>query len=286
MLTLGIAAPAPAHGQGALVAAVGDIACASLDLPTPSRCQQAAVARAVERSGARSVWLAGDIQYPDGALSDFSGSFGKSWRKLRPLMRPTPGNHEYNTPGAAGYFDYFGKDAGPARRGYYSFNVGRWHVVSLNSNCELVGCGADSAQARWLRADLARNRRICSAAIWHHPLFSSGAVHGGEPATAPLWRVLAAHRAELVVSGHDHDFEVFKRQSARARADRRRGIQQFVVGTGGTSMYGFGAKRPNSLVQLTGVFGFLALRLRAKSYSWRFLDTHRRALASGRARCH
>lgn len=268
-----------------LVAVVGDVACAASTPVTPTRCQHAAVARAIERKKVDSVWLPGDIQYPAGSLIDFRSSFAKSWRPLLPLIRPAPGNHEYGTPGAAGYFDFFGAQAGPARRGYYSFNLGRWHVVSLNSNCAIVGCGNDSAQVDWLRTDLARNERRCTAAIWHHPRFGSGSRHGGDPMTRALWKVLSRHRAELVLSGHEHNFEFFKRQDMDGNADPAQGMQQFVVGTGGANSYGFAAPQPNSLIRLTDTFGFLALRLRARSYSWNFIDIRGRSLAGARAHC-
>ena len=284
LVACAFAAP-PAFARAPLVAAMGDIACAAAVVPASTRCQQAAVAAAVRRAGPSSLWLLGDIQYGNGALSDFQGSFAASWGSMRKLMRPIPGNHEYYTPGAAGYFDFFAAAAGPARRGYYSFDVGRWHVVALNSNCDIVGCGEESAQARWLRADLASHPRQCTAALWHHPRYSSGANHGDDPVTRPLWRILARSRAELVLSGHEHDFEVFKRQDSISRADPARGLQQFVVGTGGVGAYDFARPRPNSFVRKSGAFGFLALRLHPERFTWRFIGVDGRSLASGRAHC-
>lgn len=279
-------APVSAHAadKDPLVAVVGDIACKPGDPPAASACQQAAVAKAVRRSGAKSVWLPGDIQYNTGTLADFRASFGNSWGSLKPYWRPAPGNHEYETAGASGYYDYFGADAGPDRRGYYSFNIGRWHVVSLNSNCDMIDCGDRSAQANWLRADLDRNPRRCTAAFWHHPIYSSGSEHGDNPWMRPFWKILQARRADIVLSGHDHDFEVFKRQDAFARA-RPYGLQEFVVGTGGRNMYAFGKIEPNSAVRRTLVFGFMAMRLRSNSYRWEFKNTESNVLASGSGRC-
>jgi hypothetical protein len=275
------AAPAP------LVAAVGDIACAPGAPATRTACHQAKVAKAMAAIKPDSVWLLGDIQYPNGSLADFRGSFGPAFSRLASRWRPSPGNHEYFTPGAAGYYDFFGKQAGPDRRGYYSFNLGRWHVVSLNSNCDVVdACSADSAQVKWLRADLKKNARYCTAAFWHHPLYSSGLEHGNDPMTRPLWQILERHRAELVLTGHDHDFEAFPRQDALGVRDRSRGIAEFVVGTGGKSQYPFGPVQPNSLVRHANVFGFMALRLKRGAFTWRFVNDQGESLSTGSSRCH
>lgn len=272
------AAPAP------VVAVAGDVACAPGEPATRTTCRQQQVADAIERSRPDSVWLLGDNQYPSGDLADFQGSFDKSYGIFRKIWRPVVGNHEYVTPGAAGYFDYFGRAAGPRAKGYYSFNLGRWHVVSLNSNCSIIACDSASAQYAWLKADLAKHRRTCVAAMWHHPRFSSGAAHGSDPATTDLWRLLQARRAELVLSGHEHDFEVFRRQTAAGTASSR-GMTQFVVGTGGKSAYRFGKPLPNSLVRESGIHGFLKLRLLPRSYSWRFVGEDGAVLKRGAARC-
>lgn len=280
-----LAGAASSHAAKApVVAAVGDIACAPGARVTTASCRHQQVADAMAKSDPDSVWLLGDLQYPNGALADFQNSFDKVFARFRPIWRPAVGNHEYLTPGAAGYFDYFGKSAGPRAKGYYSFNIGRWHVVSLNSNCAIVACDAGSAQAAWLRADLRENRRMCTAAIWHHPLFSSGSEHGNDPVSKPLWRILESKRAEIVVTGHDHDFEVFRRQTSEGVASPK-GIQQFVVGTGGKSSYEFGPRSPNTLARLTDVHGFLKLRLLPRKYSWRFVDEHGAVLDRGAGSC-
>lgn len=273
------AAPTP------VAAVVGDVACPSTGRETASSCRQSRVADAIARSQPNSLWLLGDIQYPAGSLSDFQSSFEKSFGRFRDVWRPVVGNHEYYTPGAAGYFDFFGAAAGPRDRGYYSFNIGRWHVVALNSNCSIVACDAKSGQAAWLRRDLTRHSRMCTAAIWHHPLYSSGSEHGSDPDAKALWRILVARRAEIVLSGHDHDFEVFKRQDSEGGRDRARGLQQFVVGTGGRSAYPFGGKLPNTLERRTNVYGFLKLRLLPRKYSWRFVDEHSNVLDRGVGNC-
>lgn len=280
-----LAGAAPSQAAKApVVAAVGDIACPPSARATATSCRHDQVAEAIAKSNPDSVWLLGDIQYPSGALSDFQNSFDESFGRFRPIWRPVVGNHEYITPGAAGYFDYFGRSAGPRAKGYYSFNVGRWHVVSLNSNCAIVACDAGSAQAAWLRADLRKNRRMCTAAMWHHPLFSSGSEHGSDPVSKPLWQILQSRRAELVLTGHDHDFEAFRRQTVDGVASPK-GLQQFVVGTGGKDSYEFGPKLPNTLARRTGAHGFLKLRLMPRKYSWRFVDEHETVLERGFGNC-
>ncbi len=273
------AAPAP------VVAAVGDVACSPSEKQTASRCRQSAVADAIAKSDPDSVWLLGDLQYASGALADFQNSFDESFGRFRPIWRPVVGNHEYVTPGASGYFDYFGKAAGARSRGYYSFDVGKWHVVALNSNCALVACDSRSAQARWLRTDLRKHRRLCTAAMWHHPLYSSGSEHGSDPISRPLWKILQTHRAEIVLSGHDHDFEAFRRQDQLGRRAPGTGMQQFVVGTGGRSAYDFGPPLANTLARKTNVYGFLKLRLMPKQYRWQFVAESGQTLESGAANC-
>ena len=192
--------PAPA-GAPVLVAA-GDIACPAFLPRTATRCHHAAIAALAARLRPAAVALLGDLQYNTGALSEFNRSFARSWGRLGSRLRPAPGNHEYGTPGAAGYYSYFGARAGPGRRGYYSFDLGAWHVVSLNSNCTVVSCTPGSAQLRWLRADLSAHRNRCVLAFWHHPRFSSGfngnsrrSARSGPSCTAP---------GPTRPNGHDH----------------------------------------------------------------------------------
>lgn len=289
LLLLAAAALASAGGANAapapVVAAVGDVACAPNAQQTASRCRQSAVAAAIAKTDPNSVWLLGDLQYASGALSDFQNSFDASFGRFRPIWRPVVGNHEYVTSGASGYFDYFGQAAGSRSRGYYSFDIGKWHVVALNSNCAIVACDARSAQARWLRNDLKRHPRMCTAAMWHHPLYSSGGEHGSNTISRPLWKILQSRRAEIVLSGHDHDFEAFRRQDQLGRPAPRTGMQQFVVGTGGKSAYAFGPPLANTLARRTDVYGFLKLRLMPKKYSWRFVAENGQTLESGSANC-
>lgn len=276
--------PAAKPSARPIVAAVGDIACAAGAPVTATTCQHQAVADAITRIKPESVWLLGDIQYLYGELAQFQNSFGKSFAPLKNRWRPTPGNHEYGTPGASGYFDFFGKKAGPDRRGYYSFDIGSWHVVSLNANCTIVDCTSNSAQAKWLRNDLKQNPSRCTAGIWHQPRFSSGKGHGNDPLLRPLWKIMQSNRADLVLNGHDHDFETFSRQDANGRRDPK-GMIEMVVGAGGKSFYDFGEIQPNSKVRITDAFGFLRLRLNKKSFDWSYVSKDSDVLARGSARC-
>lgn len=277
---------AQAPGQPPLLVAVGDIACGAALPRTATTCRQADTAALAGRLRPAAVALLGDLQYDNGELAQFRASFARSWGRLGGRLRPSPGNHEYGTPGAAGYFAYFGSRAGPGRRGYYSFDLDGWHVVSLNSNCTVVSCAPGSPQQRWLRADLATHRARCTLAFWHHPRFSSG-INGSFASTAPLWRTLQAAGADVVLAGHEHSYERFGPQDAAGRADPRRGLRQFVVGTGGVNLRRWprGAL-PNSQRRNDRTFGVLALSLQPDRYSWRFVPVAGRTFRdAGSAAC-
>ena len=203
----------------------------------------------------------GDIVYDSGTSQEFATCYHPSWGRHKSRTRPAVGNHEYVTPGGAGYFGYFGDAAGDPSKGYYSYELGSWHVVVLNSNCAQVGCGVGSPQEQWLRADLAAHPTACTLAYWHHPRFSSSNVHGNHPELEPLWWALYEHGADIVLSGHDHNYERFAPQDSNGALDWDRGIRQFVVGTGGRSHYGFATTQPNSEVRNGDTFGVLRLRL-------------------------
>ena len=217
-----------------------------------------------------TVFTAGDNAYPDGSIRDFTGCYEPSWGRHRERTRPVPGNHEYATPGAAGYKEYFGSAAVMNGATWYAYDLGAWRVYALDSECAAIGgCGSTSPEGRWLATDLAHHPRRCVAAIWHRPRFSSG-LERGDVATAWMWRTLDASGAELVVSGHDHDYERFSRKHSDGTAATN-GVRQFVVGTGGAVLRPFGSIVANSVVRWNGSFGVLMLRLRPAGYSWRFV---------------
>jgi acid phosphatase type 7 len=254
----------------------------------PDNCMQAATAALVESLKPAAVAIPGDIQYEDGQLAEFLGSFAPSWGAFKNITYPAPGNHEwYDSPNGRGYFDYFngvGRKTGRAGargRGYYSVDLNRyWHLITLNSNCTSdnslivapVACGQGSAQERWLRADLAAHRRQCILAQWHHPLYTSGPNQAGpnDLATQSFWRDLYAARATLVLNGHDHGYERFAPQTDSGRLDPH-GVREFVLGTGGKSLFGPGPnKAPNSEIYNVTTVGVTVFTLHPHSYHWRF----------------
>src|SRR6266542_3640212 len=199
-----------------------------------------------------TVFTLGDNAYPNGSSTASKNCYGPTWGRHKARTRPVPGNHEYFTANAGAYFTYFGSAAGPSGKGYYSYNLGDWHVVALNSN---IAMNAGSAQEKWLRNDLAANTRHCTLAYWHHPLFSSSTVETMPDAQA-LWQDLYNAGAELVLVGHHHDYERFAPQTPTGVADAAHGIRQFVVGTGGgEGLFGFGVTAPNSEVRDNNTFG-------------------------------
>ena len=266
--------------------ATADIACEPWRRRTALVCHEAATATLTKRLAPTVVALAGDIQYENGRAAEFRGSFDRTWGVLRPRLRPAPGNHDYGTPQADAYFSYFGQAAGVRGRGYYSYDVGTWHVIALNSNCNLVPCGAGSPQLRWLKVDLDAHPARCVLAYWHQPRFSSG-YHGDYLPVGAFWKVLHAAGADVVINGHDHDYERFAPQDPAGRRDLRRGIREFVVGTGGRELRAFSRIAPNSERRHAGTFGVLAVELRPRGYTWRFVAEGGRSLREeGFDACH
>jgi hypothetical protein len=226
-----------------------------------------------------AIALLGDDVYPDGGLADYERCFDPAWGPLRARIHPAQGNHDFESSDASGYYDYFGTAAGTAHEGWYSYDLGTWHVIVLNSDCPSVGgCGEGSPQLTWLKADLQAHPALCTLAYWHHPRYSSGE-HGDDPRTEQLWEALAAAGADLVLSGHDHDYERL------APVD---GIRSFVVGTGGHSLIAF-ARPPIRQTELRAddSYGLLALDLGAVGYSWQFVPIPGDELTDhGTAACH
>jgi hypothetical protein len=235
-----------------------------------------------------TVFTAGDDAYDTGSAAEFANCYEPTWGRHRSRTLPTAGNHEYDTLGAGGYFGYFGAIAGDPSKGYYSTDVGGWHVVALNSNCSKVtgGCAAGGAQEQWLRADLAASAAACTVAIWHHPLFSSG-LHGAEVAVRPLWQALVDAGADLVIVGHDHDYERFAPQDALGNADPAYGLREFVVGTGGKGLRSFATVAPNSEVRESSTFGVLQITLHSTSFDWAFVPVAGSSFSdAGSMPCH
>ncbi len=218
-----------------------------------------------------TVFTLGDNVYPSGSPKQFAKCYEPTWGRHRARTRPVPGNHDYRTSGAAGYFGYFGAAAGDPTTGNYSYDLGTWHVIVLNSNCsDIGGCGPGSRQEKWLRADLAAHPAPCTAAMWHHPRYST-ADHGDDTDMRYLWKVLYEAGVEVALSGHDHTYERFLPQDADGRPDPVRGIRQFVVGTGGRELYKFDKINPDSEVRNNKTFGVLKLTLHPGSYDWEFV---------------
>jgi hypothetical protein len=227
-----------------------------------------------------TIYTTGDNVYESGTASEFANCYAPSWGRHKARTYPTPGNHEYySTANAAGYFGYFADTLQKlsydvSTKGYYSYNLGQWHVVALNSMCEQVGgCDATSPMVTWLKQDLAANPRTCTLAYFHHPLFSSESVSGsgGNLKMKPSWEVLYAANADVVLNGHAHNYERFAPQTPSGVADPAQGIREFVVGTGGKSLNTFKTLRANSEVRNASTYGVLKLTLHPSSYDWEFV---------------
>ena len=218
-----------------------------------------------------TVVALGDLAYPDGSESNFT-CYEKTWGRHKARTRPAPGNHEHHTPEAASYFHYFGDAAGTPSHPYYSFDLGAWHIISLDSECSQIGgCQEGSPEERWLRDDLRLHPAACTLAFWHVPLFSSGSVHGNSPEMKAFWKDLYAAGADIVLGGHDHDYERFAPQTPDGTADPEHGIREFVVGTGGKNQRGFRSPSSTSEVRSNTTFGVLQLKLRDHDYEWKFI---------------
>ena len=237
-------------------------------------CRDAAVANAVSAATPDAVLMLGDLQYECGTSAEFEAGFDRAWGPLVDRMYPVPGNHDYGmgcaNQSTSGYAQAFGPRVGGPGQLYYSANVGSWHVVALDSNCDLKGdCGADSPQGRWLANDLAESDAMCTLAVMHHPRFSSGA-HGDGQMVEELWQVLASGGVDVVLAGHDHDYERFAAMTPAGEIDDS-GMPSFVVGTGGRNLRTFdGEPRPGSEYRTDELYGYLALQLHEGRYEWSY----------------
>ena len=282
--------PAPV---GTKIAAAGDIACDPASgsfnggLGAGLECRQRATSDLLAGAGYEAVLALGDVQYEDGAFSKYGASYDPSWGRVKVITHPVPGNHEYQTAEAAGYYQYFGAAAGDPTKGYYSFDLAGWHLIALNSNCSAVGgCDVGSPQEQWLRADLAAHASAsCTLAYWHHPRFSSGE-YGSDSTYQAFWEALYQANADLVLVAHDHGYERFAPQTPSGVLDTIRGIRQFVSGSGGKSLHTFPAVRANSEARDVTSLGILELILRASGYGWRFRPAVGSFADAGTGACH
>ncbi len=255
-----------------LIAAAGDIASA--------HGAQASTAQLIRRHLPRAhVLTLGDNAYPNNSPADYARYYAPTWGKFKSITLPSPGNHEYRTPKAAGYFNYFHKPA------YYAHAQGSWLLLSLDSVCGKVGgCTRSSPQGRWLAGKLAHTTRRCILAFFHHPLFNAGR-HGPTPAVRPLWAQLYAAHADVILNGHDHNYQRYTRLSPGGQATNR-GIREFVVGTGGAGLYGFRRGVKPAPASKASVHGVLFMALGAGGYGWRFINSHNRVVDHGKTTCH
>jgi hypothetical protein len=286
LLTAALAASGANAAPAVTVFAAGDIAhCPHPDVRFTGAFETAAVVEAgLKADPAATVLTLGDHTYPRGRPDEYTACYGPTWGRFRDRTRPAPGNREYATANGAPYFAYFGKQAAGS---YYSFDLGSWHLISLDSN--LKG-PAFAAQLSWLRDDLARHPARCTLAYWHHPLYSSGG-HGSIAKMHDAWDLLYKAGAEIVLSGHDHDYERFAPQDADGRLDEANGMRQFVVGTGGAFATPFLWPAAHSEFRENTRHGVLRLRLREDSYEWQFMpvfgsESQGPAPDRGSGQCH
>ena len=262
------------------VVTVGDIACPPGKRVTRTTCRQRATARLANRLNPRLVLTLGDHQYESGRLRQFRRSYHKSWGTLLSRTRPTIGNHEYKTAGARGYYRYFGSRQ-PGPPGYYRMTTGGWDVYSLNSNCSKIDC---AAQAAWLDRWLTSDPTKCTIVTMHHPRYSSGLEHGNNASVQRLWETAARHGNDIVLAGHDHDYERFVPLDANGAADPA-GMQQFVVGTGGKNLYHLGTRKAGSAYFQAWTHGVLSLDLQPGSYRWAYYALNGTVLDKGTRTC-
>lgn len=243
------------------------------DLTQCGQKRPEATARLVESVGGTPFTL-GDNAYPAGTLDQFNNCYEATWGRFKDRTIPVPGNHDYRTAGAEGYFTYFGPRASPLDllctkdcKGYYSFNLGAWHIIVLNSTIDMQ---AGSPQEQWLRADLALSPAACTLAMWHRPLFTAGRHKGDDDDTRPLWQALYEHGADLILNGHDHNYQRFAPQNPDGQADPR-GIREIIAGTGGAELYALNKQADNLEVGNDQTYGVLKVTLHAESYDWEFI---------------
>jgi hypothetical protein len=272
-------------GAGVTIYAAGDIAdCQRLPPAFTGAAQTANLLAPLLAADSNAAVLSlGDNTYPVGQPGEFTDCYQPTWGRFKSRIYPSPGNHEYYTKGAPGYYGYFSNATGPGQRGYFSVDLGKWHVISLNSNLrdeEFL------TQLAWLKTDLEQHKSLCTLAYWHHPMYSSGG-HGNNPFMTRVWKALAEAGADVVLVSHDHDYERFAPQDGDGKLDRARGIRQFVVGTGGAQLTPIWRLKPNSERSNNSTHGVLKMVLKDTGYEWEFLPTTTGGFTdSGAAPCH
>jgi acid phosphatase type 7 len=273
-----------------VIVAAGDVSCVPGE-STIGRCHASRTADLIEQINPDQVLVLGDTQYEQGELENFLNAYEQTWGRFKRITRPAVGNHEYATKGARGYFDYFNGigrydgAAGKRDEGYYSFNLGAWHLIALNSECGQVACGPASRQLQWLERDLSGYAGSCVLAYWHHPRFSSGH-HGNADSYKDFWQTLFESGADVILVGHDHIYERLAPLNPQGQIDARRGIRQFTVGTGGRSLHGLNQVLPSSQFVDNDNYGVLKMELLPDRYKWQFIDESGEVLDSGEALCH
>jgi len=304
VVTLGFDSTNPLQASATtdpVIAAAGDIACDPTSSSynggngTSGSCHAMNTSNMLVNGGFSAILPLGDNQYYCGGYQAFVQSYDASWGRVKGITHPSVGNHEYLTSGGTdcdttgkglGYFQYFGAAAGLASQGYYSYNVGTWHLIALNSNCSSAGgCSSSSAQGKWLVADLAAHSNMCTLAYWHIPLYSSGGRANGN--SLYFWQALYAAHADVVLSSHDHTYERFAPQDPSAHLDAANGIREFIVGTGGANHTSFVTVAANSEVRDSTTFGIMEMTLHATSYDWNFVPEPGGTFTdSGTGTCH
>ncbi|MHB8651507.1 MAG: metallophosphoesterase family protein, partial [Gaiellaceae bacterium] len=274
--------PPPPPGDPQLLAA-GDVGyCPN----GPASSGAAQTAQLVEQYPGVPVALLGDGAYDSGTAAEYASCYDPTWGAFKSRTHPAPGYHDYITANASGYFGYFGSAAGASGQGWYSYDLGTWHVVVLNAPLCDQSCGSSSPQIQWLQDDLAAHPAQCTLAYWSYPLFTSGTTDGPDPKMKSFWNVLYAKGVDVILNGHEHSYERFAPQNPSGGADSARGIREFVVGTGGKEEYGFGRTFPNSQVRYNSTLGVLRLTLHPGSYDWQYLPTSGSFTDSGSTACH
>ena len=270
-------------GSGAILVGAGDIAeCSSQDDEKTATL----VTNVLNANAGAVVFTAGDNAYPNGASGDYTNCYNPSWGAFKGKTKPDPGNHEWKTANAGGYFGYFGNAFGNSTTDWYSYNLGGWHIIMLDSNCSNINC---TTETTWLKNDLAASSAACTVAMWHHPVFNIGHhdTAGDTSKGKPFWQALDNAGADLIINGHDHNYQRWKPQRVDGTLDATNGIREIVVGTGGASAYAFTRTDTKVEAKSTGTAGVLKLTLKSNSYDWQFIPVAGGSFTdSGTGSCH